>query len=121
VNQVFRGRQDHMIQQTIEKIEERLQKTISLNEGNKSELLKLISTLKVEIDDLSKTHNEQAESITRFAALSTHEATRQEKDLKLLNLSIEGLNTSVQGFEASHPRLVNAVNDLCSMLSNLGI
>jgi hypothetical protein len=110
-----------MLQQTIEKIEERLRKTISLTEGNKSELLNLVSTLKVEIADLSKTHSEQAESITRFAALSAHEATRQEKDPKLLNLSIEGLGTSVQGFEASHPTLVNAVNDICSMLYNLGI
>lgn len=118
---MLRERQDKMLQHTIGQIEERLRKTISLNEENRSELLKLISTLKVEITDLSKTHDEQAESITRFAALSTHEATRQEKDPKLLNLSIEGLSSSVRDFESSHPTLVNAVNDICSMLSNLGI
>ena len=110
-----------MIQHTIDKIEERLQKTESLNETSKSELLNLVSTLKVEIADLSKTHNEQAESITGFAALSTHEATRQEKDPKLLKLSIEGLRSSVRGFELSHPTMVNAVNEICTTLSNLGI
>jgi hypothetical protein len=110
-----------MLQHTIDKIEERLRKTESINEENKSELLNLVSTLKVEIADLSKTHNEQAESITGFAALSTHEATRQEKDPELLKLSIEGLGSSVRGFESSHPSLVSVVNDICSMLSNLGI
>jgi hypothetical protein len=110
-----------MLQHTIDKIEERLRKAEAINEENKSELLNLVSTLKVEIADLSKTHNDQAESITGFAALSTHEAIRQEKNPDLLKLSIDGLGSSVRGFESSHPRLVNVVNDICSMLSNLGI
>jgi hypothetical protein len=119
--EIINERQDKMLQHTIDKIEERLRKTESLNEGNKSELLYLLSTLKVEIADLSKTHNEQAESITGFAELSTHEATRQEKDPELLKLSIKGLGSSVRGFESSHPKLVNVVNAICSMLSDLGI
>ena len=110
-----------MLQQTIDKIEQRLRNTEVISEENKSELINLVSTLKVEIADLSKTHNEQAESITGFAALSTHEATRQEKNPELLKLSIEGLGSSVRDFESSNPRLVNVVNDICSMLSNLGI
>ena len=110
-----------MLQQTIDKIEEKLRKAESLNEEKKSEVLNLLSTLKVEIAELSKTHNEQAESITGFAQISAHEATRQEKNPELLKLSIEGLGSSVRGFESSHPRLVNVVNDICSMLSNLGI
>ncbi len=39
----------------------------------------------------------------------------------LLNLSIEGLASSVQGFETSHPRLAEIINTFCTMLSNLGI
>jgi hypothetical protein len=110
-----------MLQQTIDKIEQRLRNTEVINEENKSELINLVSTLKIEIADLSKTHNEQAESITGFAEVSTREATRQEKNAELLKLSIEGLGSSVRGFESSHPRLVKVVNDICSMLSNLGI
>jgi hypothetical protein len=110
-----------MLQQTIDKIEQRLRNTEVISEENKSELINLVSTLKVEIADLSKTHNEQAESITGFAEVSTREATRQERNSELLKLSIQGLGSSVQGFESSHPRLVKVVNDLCSMLSNLGI
>jgi hypothetical protein len=110
-----------MLQHTIDKIEERLRKTESINEDNKSELLSLVSTLKAEIDELSKTHNEHAESITGFVEVSTREVTRQEKNPELVKLSIEGLGSSVRGFESSHPGLVNVVNDICSMLSNLGI
>lgn len=110
-----------MLQMTIDKIEERLQKAESITEENKAELLNLLATLKVEINDLSKTHNEQAESITGFAELSAREATRREKNPELIRLSIEGLSSSVQGFESSHPGLVNVVNTISSMLSNLGI
>ena len=46
-----------MLQHTIDKIEERLRKTEAINAENKSELLNLVSTLKVEIADLSKTHH----------------------------------------------------------------
>jgi queuine/archaeosine tRNA-ribosyltransferase len=110
-----------MIHYTIEMIEEKLRNTESLNEESKAELLTLLSKLKTEVADLSITHDEDAESITGFAQLSTHEATRQEQNTELLKLSIEGLGTSVRGFESSHPELVNVVNALCSMLSNLGI
>jgi hypothetical protein len=110
-----------MLQHTIEKIEERLKNTESMVDENKAELLNLLSTLKIEIGDLSKTHNEQAESITGFTELSTREATRREKNPELVKLSIEGLESSVRGFETSHPKLVDVVNAICSMLSNIGI
>lgn len=110
-----------MLQHTLEKIEERLKKAESISEENKSELLNLIATLKVEIAALSRTHNEHAESIAGFTEVSTREAMRQEKNPELIELSIEGLEKSVQGFETSHPTLVGIVNRICTMLSNLGI
>ena len=69
----------------------------------------------------SKTQQEQAQSIAGFAEVSTHEATRTEQDPELLKLSLEGLGSSVRGFEESHPRLVQIVNSISSTLSNLGI
>jgi len=110
-----------MIQNTLEKIEERLRKAESITAGNKSELLNLISTLKTEVAELSRTHNEHAESITGFTEVSTREAIRREKNPELLELSVKGLATSVEGFETSHPTLVGVVNRICAMLSNLGI
>ena len=110
-----------MIQDRIDKIEERLKQSKMVKENDKAELLTLITTLRTEIADLSRTHYEHAESIAGFAELSAHEATRSEKSPELFNLSIEGLTSSVQGFEESHPRLVGIINTFCTMLSNLGI
>jgi hypothetical protein len=110
-----------MIEDTLAKIEARLGKTGMLKDESRSELLGLVSTLKAEIAELSKTHSEQAQSITAFTEVSTHEATRQERDPQLLKLSLEGLSASVQGFETSHPKLVEIVNAISLMLSNSGV
>jgi hypothetical protein len=110
-----------MLQHTIEKLEERLKNTESISDENKTELLNLLSSLKIEISDLAKTHNEHAESIAGFAELSTREVTRQERNPELVKLSIEGLGSSVRGFETTHPELAKVVNAICTMLSNLGI
>ena len=110
-----------MIQDTIAKIEARLKKAESIKDENKAELLQLLSTLRGEISELSRTNAEQAQSIAGFAELSTHEATREEKNPELVQLSLKGLSSSVEGFEQSHPKLVQAVNAVCTALSNIGI
>jgi hypothetical protein len=110
-----------MIQDHLDKIEERLKQSKTVKESDKAELLTLLTTLRTEIAGLSQTHHEQAESIAGFAELSAYEATRSEKSPELFNLSIEGLTSSVQGFELSHPKLVGIINTFCTMLSNLGI
>ena len=110
-----------MIQDRLDKIEKRLKQSKTVKESDKAALLTLLTTLRTEIAGLSQTHHEQAESIAGFAELSTHEATRSEKSPELFNLSIEGLTSSVQGFEVSHPKLVGIINTFCTMLSNLGI
>jgi len=110
-----------MIQDTISKIEEKLRKAESIKDASRTELLMLVATLKAEMAELSKTNREHAESITGFAGVATHEATRQDRDSQLLKLSLEGLSSSVKGFENSHPRLVELVNSICLMLVNSGV
>ena len=110
-----------MIQETINKIEARVKETQSLPDEKKRELLNLLSTLKTEVSEFSKTHPEHLQSISGFAEVSIHEAIRQEKNPQLLNLSLQGLSTSAQGFESSHPKLVGIVNSLCHALSNIGV
>src|SRR5256714_15137171 len=108
-----------MIEDTISKIEAKLKDTGSITEQSKRELTGLLGTLKTEITALSKTHAEQAQSIAGFAQTSAHEAIREEKHPELLKLSLEGLATSVDGFEKSHPSLVQIVNRICTALSNI--
>lgn len=109
-----------MIQDTISKIEERL-RAADGGGASKAELLKLLGTLKGEISELSSTHAEQAQSIAGFTAVSAHEATRTDRQPQLVQLSLKGLSSSVEGFEQSHPKLVQVVNSICNTLSNLGI
>ena len=110
-----------MIQETITQIEARIKEAKSLNDEKRRELLNLLAALKTEVSEFSKTHPEHTQSITSFASVSIHEAIREEKNPQLLNLSLRGLSTSVQGFESSHPKLVGIVNSICLALSKSGI
>ena len=110
-----------MIEKTISEIESRISSTDSVSAAHKQELLKLLGRLKSEVAALSKTHGEQADSIAGFAQLSAHEATRTEPNPQLRELSTQGLRSSVEGFEQSHPRLVQIVNAISNTLANLGI
>jgi len=44
-----------------------------------------------------------------------------EKEIADLKNPIRELRSSVQGFEQSHPKLVQTVNSISSALSNLGV
>jgi hypothetical protein len=116
------GRKDeNMVEETITQIEARIKKTKSLTDERKKELIDLLSTLKTEVSQLSKTDPEEAQSIIGFTEVSIREAIREEKHPQLLNLSLKGLSTSVKRFENSNPKLVGIVNSICNTLSNIGI
>jgi hypothetical protein len=110
-----------MLKTTITNIENKIKRNASIKDKEKTELLKLLSSLKNEISEFSKIDNEQAESITGFAQTSAHEATRKDKNEDLLDLSLKGLTSSVSELESSHPKLVEIVNRISQMLSNMGI
>lgn len=110
-----------MIEETITRLEARLQSSPALNEQNRKELLGLLATLKTEVSALSQTHAEEAQKIVSFTQASTTEATREEVRPERLSSHLEELSSSVGGFEQSHPRLVQIVNRLAETLSNLGI
>jgi len=110
-----------VIEETIKQIEARIQAAESLRPERRRELIELLATLKAEADELAKTHGEQAQSIVGFAQVTAHEATRTEKNPKLLDLSLEALRSSVHDLEKSHPRLAHIVNTISTTLSNSGI
>ncbi len=110
-----------MINETMEKIEKKIAQSVHITDANKEEYLAMLKELRKEVEDLAQTQKDHAETITGFARVSTHEATREKRNGDLLDISIDGLKMSVQGFEASNPRLVSIVNSFCSLLSNIGI
>jgi prefoldin subunit 5 len=110
-----------MIEDTLAKIEARLSGTEAIPAEKRRELQHLLATLKAEVGKLSKTHAEQAQSIAGFTEVSAHEATRQRQNPQLLKTSLNGLKSSVEEFEKSHPKLVEIVNSISNTLANLGI
>ena len=110
-----------MIEKTISNLEEKIKKNASITENDKGQLLDLLGSLKTEVSELSKTDKEHAESVAGFAQTSTHEAMRKKKNDELLQLSLKGLASSVDELETSHPKLVEVVNRISHILSNMGI
>src|SRR5215470_2522380 len=87
----------------------------------KAELLRLLTTLKSEIATLEHTHADHAESVIGLTQRSMHEAIRQPKDPQRADSALQELAASVAELEVSHPQLVNVVNAISVLLSNIGI
>jgi len=92
-----------MIEKTIADIESTIRQADALGDDRKRELLQLLARLKSEV-----------------VALEKSRASAREKQ-KSLKSSVDELRASVEGFEQSHPKLVETVNSISNTLSNLGI
>lgn len=110
-----------MIEETLAKIEAAIKRIDAADLAKKPELMRLLATLKNEVKTLSRTHEDHARSIAGFTQVAAHEALRREKEPHLRKLSLEGLALSVRSFEASHPKMVEAANELCKLLAGIGI
>jgi hypothetical protein len=102
-------------------IESTIETARNIPRERRDELLAMLAGLKSELTNLSKTHHEEAASITRFADASAHEASRSKKNENLADTALHGLRVSIQGLEKSHPVLVGAVNRFATALSNMGL
>ena len=109
-----------MIEQTLQRIQKQIE-AAAIPSDKKGELAALLGELQTEVEELARTDRAHAESIAQFAGLSAHEAMRDSSRAELRRLSLEGLAATVDGFEATHPRLASIVNSFCVTLSNLGI
>jgi hypothetical protein len=110
-----------MIQDRIDKIEAAVNQAPNLSSESRAQLRALLVDLKAEVASLAATRDEDARSIAGFADASVHEAIRTEKKPALAETALKGLTKSVEGFEASHPRLVQIVDRIAVTLSNMGI
>ena len=88
-----------MIENTISEIEGKIRGAGDLGEERKRELLQLLTTLKNEATALKKT----------------------QADARSVKNSLDELRSSVEGFEKSHPKLVQLVNSISNTLSSWGI
>ncbi len=110
-----------MIKDTLARIESAIAKIEAGNSKNKAELVALLNKLKSELASLPPERIEEARSIGHFTEAAAHEATREKSSERLRELSIEGAEQAVKGFEATHPTLVGVVNEICLILARMGI
>ena len=110
-----------MLDETIAKLETNIRVSEAIQADKKAELLRLLTTLKSELATLEHTHAEHAESVLGLAERSMHEAIRQPKDPQLAASALQELSEAVAALEVSHPQLVNVVNAISMLLSNIGI
>jgi len=108
-----------MIDDTIARLEARLRDSGCAPE-NREELLSLLRQLKGELAGLEKTHSSDAQSITGQTERLARAAAEQ-RNPESVKRSWQDLSNSVEGFEESHPQLVQIVNRIATTLSNLGI
>jgi len=108
--------------ETIKKIEEKIQNNTALGDAKKTELLELMGKLKLELEQLQKTDSSKAKTIAELAETSTQKAFDALTAVEVSSETpLKELETSVEEFEVSHPRLVRVINRICIMLSSIGI
>jgi Domain of unknown function (DUF4404) len=110
-----------MIEDRIRRTESTVKTAGDVPEERKAEVLGLLDQLRSRVTKLSETHGEDADSIARFVEASAHEATRTTKKPSLLETALQGLKQSVEGFEASHPEMVETANQFATSLANMGL
>jgi hypothetical protein len=102
----------------IEAIEKKIEATSHIDAKIKKDLLDLMHSLKAELKDV---HPETAHEIADKTNISTGKVLASDNKKNELQEDIDGLQETVGEFEASHPKLVQVVNRLCMMLSDIGI
>jgi ABC-type transporter Mla subunit MlaD len=110
-----------MTDERIQKIKSAVEAADHIPAEKKTELLAVLAKLKPAIAKVAQTHEEDAESISRFVEASAHEAAKKKKHPEGLDRILHGLRHSVQKFEASHPELTAFVTEYSAVLSGLGI
>ena len=110
-----------MLEERMQKIEARIQDAPGLPETERKKLLQSFATLREAVDTLTRSHEQKARSIAHFLDASTHEASRTEKQPKLLEAARDGLTASVENFERSHPKLFETVQQAAVVLANMGL
>jgi Domain of unknown function (DUF4404) len=102
-------------------LEARIHESHDLSPQQQEELLRLVSELKEAMAEGSVTQVTEPHDTTSGPGRSTPEGTRQDTRQHPLRMAMDDLSASVEAFEASHPELVNTVNQISTLLANMGI
>lgn len=107
---------DHLVQ-----LEARIHESHDLHPQQKAELLQLLSELKEAMAEESITHAAPPQGTTSVPDSSAPEGTRQNTPQHPVRMAMDDLSTALEAFEASHPEFVTTVNQISTLLANMGI
>ena len=110
-----------MTDERIQKIKSAVESADHISPEKKRELLAVLRKLKPAIADVARTHEEEAERISRFVETSAHEVASRKEPPEGVDKVLEKLKQAVEKFEASHPQLTTFVTEYSAVLSGLGI
>ncbi len=110
-----------MTDERIEKIKSAVETADHISSEKKAEFLAVLAKLKPAITNVAQTHEEEAESISRYVEASAHEAAGIKENPEGLEKVLHRLKQSVEKFEASHPDLTAFVTEYSAVLSGLGL
>lgn len=105
----------------IEAIEKKIEATSQIDAKIKEDLLDLMRSLKTELTDLKEVNPNGAHNIADKTQVSAEKVLTSDNKQNELQKDIDGLQETVEEFEVSHPKLVQVVNRICMMLSDIGI
>jgi hypothetical protein len=110
-----------MTEERIEKIKSAVEAADHISPEKKAKFLAMVAKLRPAILKVAQTHQEEAESISRFIEASAHEAVSKKERPGALDRALDKLKQSVAQFEASHPELTTFVGEYSTLLSNFGV
>jgi|SRR5207249_11346581 len=110
-----------MSDERIQKIKAAIEAADHIPPEKKAELLAMLGKLKPALAKVAQTHEEEAQSISRFVEASAHEVASKKKRPESLERVLHKLKQSVEKFEASHPELTAFVTEYSAALSGMGI
>lgn len=110
-----------MLEETIKRIENIVNNSENLSKERRQQLINLAVDLKKQLNELSETNKEDANSIAGFTSITTYESLKDEQDDDLLNFTNSGLKLAIRKVEATHPQLIKTIRNFTRILSNLGI
>jgi prefoldin subunit 5 len=110
-----------MTDERIQKIKSAVESADHISPEKKAELLDVLTKLKPAIAKVAQTHEEDAQSISRFVEASAQEVASKNEGPESLEKVLNKLKQTVEKFEASHPELTAFVTEYSAVLSGLGI
>lgn len=106
-----------MISRTVAKIEAAIKKTRGGRREDKDEVVALLRKLKDEVKALDEAQKEQARRVASFVEA----AVKLSGPPKVSHDVLKAAQAEVARYEAAHPRLVAALNQISEQLAGLGI